>query len=147
MVVYVYLNGPRWCPALPLCRSPVLLWCWFCSCFQQNNSGTSWGCFALEGSCCWDQSSESFLLLGGISPGRTLGRQMLRHQWWQNQCLCGADSPAAVVSPPAPGKATLAVPQTCLRLAPCLLRPLISSPPAFIISAFSPVHRSLLGSQ
>lgn len=56
LVVYVYLN----CPILsvpspyPSVDLPVLLWCWFCSCFRQNNSGTSLGLL-----CC-----RRFLLVG-----------------------------------------------------------------------------------
>lgn len=49
LVVYVYLNGPILsvpspCPSV---EPSVLLWCWFRSLFQQNNSGTSLGllCF------------------------------------------------------------------------------------------------------
>lgn len=81
----------------------------------------------------------NFMLLGGTSPGRTcecgcFDRDRRRAR---NQCLCGADSPAAAYSPPAQRRATWArLADAPLRLR---LRPSASSsrPPASMIPAFS----------
>lgn len=120
---------PSPCP----CPSCVAFVFWFCSCFQQNNSGTSMGCSALEG-LWWDQNSEK-PLLGGVSPERTSPWQMLGCWWWQNQCLCGADLPTAVVSLPTTGQATLASHRLVSDFPSCLHALFISSPPALIVSA------------
>lgn len=120
---------PSPCP----CPSRVAFVFWFCSCFQRNNSGTSMGCSALEGSW-WDQSSEK------PTPRW--------HLSWKDIAM--ADAWTLVVAEPVPLWGRLAsgsgfpartragdpgISQT--RLRPSLLpaRPLISPPPAFIISA------------
>lgn len=61
---------PSPCP----CPSRVAFVFWFCSCFQQNNSGTSMGCSALEGSW-WDQSSENLTSsVASLPEGQRHGR-------------------------------------------------------------------------
>lgn len=103
------------------------------------------GCLLWEVLVGGTRALTNFLLLGGTSPGRTSRLQMLRHLWWQNQCLCGAHSPGAVFSPPAPGKVTFGS-LTHSSLRPSLLPSMSSPSSAFVVSAFCLVRWSVIGS-
>jgi len=95
--------GAQPCP--PPRQPPALLWCWVLFLLSAKRLwNLVGGCIALEGSCRWDQSFSKL-----PAPQWPLSRQdtaTARAQtWWQQeQCLCGAEAPAAMFSPPAPGR-------------------------------------------
>lgn len=87
------LERPRAVGAQPAPHPVSLLCCFgvgFCSCFQQNDSGTSLAAtLALGGSCRWDQSFSRLPLLGGTSPGRTRRLQGLRRGGGRTSAFAG----------------------------------------------------------
>lgn len=99
----------------------MLLWCWFCACFQRNDSGTSLGPTLL-----WEvlvggtRALMDVLLLGGTFPGRTWQLRVLRWSVGRDRRLEGLALQRQLSLLPQEGRSGLSC-SPSLRLCLCVL--------------------------